>query len=205
MAGADLSGASLRRAILIRVDFSFATVEGADLSDVLRAPPAVVYVDERPLGEVLAAHEAFCESGGRAGAAARLAEIDFRPVGTLKRRKLSGLIAPGSVLFGMNLEGVELQGADLSRCDLRAANLRMADLRGARLIDAQLTRADLRGAILGPLEIGQGRFIRADLSRANLRQADLRRAFALRARLPEADLSDAKLDGCVLTDVELGG
>lgn len=79
----------------------------------------------------------------------------------------------------------------------------MADLRGARLIDAQLTRADMRGAMLGPLEIGQGRFVRTDLSRANLRLTDLRRAFALRARFLEADLSDAKLDGCVLTEAEI--
>lgn len=113
VAGADLSGASLRRAILIRVDFSFATVEGADLSDVLRAPPAVFYVDELPLAEVLAAHETYCNSAGRAGVAARLCAVDFRPVVSLKRRKLSGLVAPGSVLFGMDLEGVELQGADL--------------------------------------------------------------------------------------------
>ena len=56
--------------------------------------------------------------------------------------------------------------------------------RGARLIDAQLTRADLRGAILGPLEIGQGRFIRADLSRANF----------VNAQLKSANLTGATLD-----------
>ena len=122
---------------------------------------------------ILASHEAFCDSTGKSGKPVRLPDTDFRSVpGGLKGRRLSGLAAPNSIFFGMNLQGVQLQGADLSGCDLRGANLKMADLRGARLTDALLTRADLRGAKLGPLSIDDGRVVRTDLSRAILTASD---------------------------------
>ncbi|HYE45800.1 MAG TPA: pentapeptide repeat-containing protein, partial [Caulobacter sp.] len=142
----DLSGASLRRAVLTGVDTSAANFEKADLTDVLRAPPPVVYIDDTPLGEVLAEHERFCTSGGAGGAPARISRVDFRGLRQLRCRMMTGIHAPGSVFFGMDMERVELQGSDLSGADLRGANLRGADLRGVKFVDARLDRADLRGA-----------------------------------------------------------
>jgi uncharacterized protein YjbI with pentapeptide repeats len=113
-----------------------------------------------------------------------MAEIDFRTMRALKRRRLSGLSAPHSIFFGMDLEGCQLQGADLTGCDFRGANLREADLRGARFTESQLARADLRGAKMGPLALGDNRFVRTDFSRASLRGADLRGAHAARRAVP---------------------
>ena len=112
-------------------------------------PPPIFYVDDRSLTEVVAEHEQFCDSAGAKGQVLKMSEIDFRPMKTLKRRRLSGLNAPRSVFFGMDLEGCQFQGADLTDCDFRGANLREADLRGAKFTDAQLARADLRGAKMG--------------------------------------------------------
>jgi uncharacterized protein YjbI with pentapeptide repeats len=189
--------------VLTGADLAGTTFEGADLTEVLRAPPPLIYVDDAPLHEVLEAHELYVTSEGRDGAVARIPMVDFRPLRRLRKRRLAGLSAPGAIFFGMDLENVELQGANLADADLRGVNLRGADLRGARLVGAQLSRADLSGAKLGPLTIAQGRVLRTDLSRAVLRAADLTGADARRARLIDADLTRCKLDGCDLTSAEL--
>ncbi len=51
----------------------------------------------------------------------------------------------------------------------------------------------MRGAKMGPLAIGDSRFVRTDFTRASLRGADLRGAHAPRARFLEA-----QMDGCDL-------
>jgi len=193
----------MKRAVLTNVNLSQARLDDADLTDVLRAPPPIFYIDDKSLTEVVAEHEQFCDSAGRQGQVMKLHEVDFRPMKTLKRRRLSGLSAPKSIFFGMDLEGAQLQGADLTACDFRGANLREADLRGARFTGAQLARCDMRGAKMGPLAIGDNRFVRTDFSRASLRGADLRGASAPRARFLEAEMDGARIAGCDLTGAEL--
>ena len=202
LGGADLTGASMKRAVLAGVNLEHARLDDADLTDVLRAPAPLAYVDDRPLEEILAEHEAYCESDGARGRVVSLPEVDFRPLRNLRNRKLTALVAPRSILFGLDLQGVELQGADLSGCDLRGVNLRDADLRGAKLTDAQLARADLRGARMGPLMIAEGRYVRTDFTRASLRNADFRGASAPRARFLDADVGQARMAGCDLTAAE---
>jgi uncharacterized protein YjbI with pentapeptide repeats len=193
----------MKRTVVAGANLDQTRLDDVDMTEVLRGPPPIVYVDDRALDEVLADHEAYCQSGGAKGAVMSLPGVDFRPVKSLRGRHLTGLNAPGSIFFGLDMQRVELQGADLSGCDFRGADLREADLRGAKLLGAQLTRADLRGAQLGPLTISEGRFVRTDLTRASLRAADLRGATARRARLLEADLTQAKLAGCDLTGAEM--
>src|SRR5204862_339619 len=97
LGGADLTGASMKRAVLNGVNLSQARLDDADMTDVLRAPPPIFYVDDRSLTEVVAEHEQYCDTGGAKGQVIKLSEIDFRPMRTLKRRRLSGLTAPRSV------------------------------------------------------------------------------------------------------------
>src|SRR6201996_8395472 len=144
------------------------------MTDVLRAPPPVVYVDDRPLDKVLAEHEAYCDSAGARGAVIEMSGVDFRPMRSLKARRLTALVARNGVFFGLDLQAVQVTRAELSGSDLRGCDLRDADLRGAKLSGASFPRADLRGAKLGPLTIGDGRFVRTDFTRATLRGADLR-------------------------------
>jgi uncharacterized protein YjbI with pentapeptide repeats len=193
----------MKRAVLTGVNLDQTRLDDVDLTDALRAPPPIIYVDDRPLSEILAEHELYCDSHGQRGRVLNLPEIDFRPMRTLAHRRLTALIAPRSIFFDLDLRKVQLQGADLSGADFRGADLREADLRGAKLVDAQLGRADLRGAQLGPLTIAQGRYVRTDFTRAGLRHADLRGASAVRARFLECALNVARLDGCNLQHAEL--
>ena len=70
----------------------------------------------------------------------------------MKKRRLSGLNAPRSVFFGLDMEGCELQGGDFAGCDFRGANLRDADLSDA----VTLLADDGRGY---ELRFWQGRYL----------------------------------------------
>ena len=86
---ADLAGASLKRAVIAGVDLDGANFEGADLEGALKAPQALVYIDDTPLHDVISDHELWCDSEGFKGKPARLAAADFRPVRGLDRRRLA--------------------------------------------------------------------------------------------------------------------
>src|SRR5690606_14987542 len=128
--------ASLRGAVLTGTDLAGAGLKGADLEGALTAPPAMVFIDDRPLFELIGEHQRWCDSGGMDGAFFKGDEADFRSAGSLRGVRLTGLSARRAIFFGMDLSGAQLQGADLSGADLRATNLSGADLRGVRLRDA---------------------------------------------------------------------
>jgi uncharacterized protein YjbI with pentapeptide repeats len=192
---ADLSGASFRHAVIVGANLTDAEIDLNALDDTLGPPPPLVYIDDEPLLDVLKSHERWCASEGAKGELAKADGVDFRALGHLRDRKLTALRASGGIFFGMDLRGAALQGADLSGADLREADLRGADLRGSKLMRALMTRTDLRDAKLGPLEIGEQRFVRTDLSGAILRYADLRGADLRRARLLDADMQSAEMEG----------
>ena len=76
--GSDLSGASLRQAVLVGVNMDDANFSNADLTDVLKAPPPIIYVDDVPLQDLMRDHERYCESGGADGAVMKVSRVDFR-------------------------------------------------------------------------------------------------------------------------------
>jgi uncharacterized protein YjbI with pentapeptide repeats len=114
--GADLSGADLRQAKLIEADLTGANLDGADLRE------------------------------------ANLCRADLRQ-SSLKRAiflyaDLDGVDLRGAELEGANLARRRLEGMDLSDLNLTDANLSNARLRHAKLCRARLLRADLSGAQL---------------------------------------------------------
>src|SRR5258708_5794289 len=108
LAGADLSGASMKRTVLTGANLESATLDNVDMSDVLRAPPPVVYVDSRPIDQVLAEYEVYCDSGGEGGAVADFSNVDFRTMRTLKARRLPPLVPPTTTSFGLPLHRAHL-------------------------------------------------------------------------------------------------
>jgi uncharacterized protein YjbI with pentapeptide repeats len=202
LSGTDFSGASLRGAVVVGANLSAASLKDADLEGLLKAPPPVVFIDDRPLADLIRDHQLWCQTGGLDGAFFRGEEVDFRAAGDLRGVSLTALSAQRAVFYGMDLTGAELQGADLTGADLRGVRLCGADLRGAKLRDARLTRADLTDAKLGPLEVGPGRIVRADLTRACLRQARLCGADLTQARLLRAELEGVRTEGAILTLAE---
>ena len=92
---------------------------------------------------ILASHARWAETSGREGRPADLSGIDLRSVKGLAHGMLTALIAPGAVLYGLDLTGARLQGAHLEGADLRGAKLTGADLRGVNLKNAKLANAEL--------------------------------------------------------------
>ena len=129
------------------------------------------------------------------------ARLDYA-LSSLTPRGLDGLDPATRDLLRLGaLQILELRTPAHAAVDQTVDALRK--LRGAKLAGASFTRSDLRGAKLGPLTIGDGRFVRTDFTRAVLRGADLRGAHAHRARFLEADMHGANMAGCDLTDAEL--
>ena len=108
------------------------------------------------------------------GKPADLTNMDLRSVTLPPKRPLTALIAPGALMYGLDLQDISLQGS----------NLQGADLRGVNLAGAKLNHADLRGAQIGPLLISDARLLAARLDRAIARYADFRGADLRRAQFP---------------------
>ncbi len=112
-------------------------------------------VSEEDLKRILAAHEAWVETGGEKGEQADLSDAN------LSDANLNGAKLQGAGLTGANLQGARLYGANLQGAILAFANLQEADLSFANLQEAILRLANLQGA---------------DLSFAKLQGADLTEA-----------------------------
>jgi uncharacterized protein YjbI with pentapeptide repeats len=182
LSGADVTGATMRGAVMVDTMTNGCNLKEADTADMLEAPVAV-FIDDRPLDQLLTELEQWVKTGGGSGTRHSFAGVDFRLVNVMKGRGLSTLDASEAIFFGMDLSNAELQGANLVNADLRRCNLKGADLRGARLQGAKLNNANLEGANLGPLDLGGGRLIRSDLTGANLCHADISGADLTRARM----------------------
>jgi uncharacterized protein YjbI with pentapeptide repeats len=185
----------------------FAVLEGSDMTGVLTDDVAGKAVHDlpEPIEELLAKHARWAETEGRDGHPADLSGVDLRSVKGLPHAMLTALIAPGAVLYGMDLTGARLQGAQLEGADLRYTKLGGADLRGANLNKAKLANADLRDVNLGPLLISNERLLPARLERSDARYADLRGAELRQCLFIEADLSYADLTGAHLRAADFRG
>lgn len=110
---------------------------------------------------------------------------------------------PGS---GKQLAGQHLTSSEVSAFqpgDLRCANLAGADLSGLSLGQVDFTGAILRNANLQHADLTQATLDFADLSGANLTDATMIQAEAKQARLTGADLSGVDLTQADLTGADL--
>ncbi|MGD9644684.1 MAG: pentapeptide repeat-containing protein [Pirellulales bacterium] len=142
--GADLRGANLTGAWLVKADFTLADLRGAQLA---RAELAGAKFVETKLDDT--------DFSGANLADAMLAGL------TLRSTRFDGAILRGANLAGSDLEEITIPGADLE-----GAWLRYANLTGSSLPAARLASANLRGAYLAFVD-----WERADLRDADLRGA----------------------------------
>ena len=63
LSGTDFSGASLRGAVVVGANLSAASLKDADLEGLLKAPPPVVFIDDRPLADLIRDHQLRCCRG----------------------------------------------------------------------------------------------------------------------------------------------
>jgi uncharacterized protein YjbI with pentapeptide repeats len=200
LSAANLEGADLRGAILSGATTTMMRTRGADMRDVILAPPVQDPATGQRIRQQLESHMRWHLTQGREGAPGSFDGLDMRDCDAFAGKSLAGLRARGAIFFGMDMQGCQLQGATLAGADLRGVDLSMADLRGANLCGAQLQRAKLVGACLGPLQVSADRQFPCDISRADLMAADL----------SGADLRGVKADGAIfrsaiLDDVKSDG
>jgi uncharacterized protein YjbI with pentapeptide repeats len=146
--GANLIDADLRQAALDE-----ATEQSTSLMRAQRARPGPSADD---LPDILKAHFAWAQSGGKTGARADFSQMD------MSGRYLGKAVLAGAVLRGTVLTDADLSNAVLAACDLRDAVLLRTDLRGADLRGADLRGAHLANALLD--DVLQGRIGEAGLA-----------------------------------------
>ncbi len=182
LSGADLSGASFRRAELSGAKLSQANLSRTNFN---------------------ASNLSFSELGGANLQYANLGRVDLSyadlsqanlSYADLRGANLTGANLSGANLCYANLDRAKLLDADLSRSQLRRVNLRYADLTHANLSGADLTRAQLSSVNLN----------RTDLSDAYLRHTNLSGAQICDANLVGANLFSTNLNGATLNRTRVG-
>jgi uncharacterized protein YjbI with pentapeptide repeats len=161
LAAANLKGARLDRATLIRAELSSANLEGATL---LRPNTTTSFApDPREAPRFAGARMAGAKIVARLdGADFRWADLTGAVFGTGDGR-LEVLLTSQVLMNGCDFSEATLKEAILLGASLRFAHFVNADLRGADLRGTDLTRADFAGADLSG----------ADVTGANLDEADL--------------------------------
>jgi uncharacterized protein YjbI with pentapeptide repeats len=193
MSGANLEGADMRGAIMIGTNTMMMNTRGADMSDVMAAPPSQDPAEGARIRAMLESHVQWHKTGGEQGEPGQFDGLDMRDCQLFAGKSLAGLRARDAIFFGLNMTDCQLQGALLAGADLRGVDLSGADLRGANLKGAKLQRARLVGCDLSPLIVSGDKQFPCDLSGANLSAADL----------SDTDMRDARLDGALFTSANL--
>jgi uncharacterized protein YjbI with pentapeptide repeats len=134
--GRDLRGAIFSFAILPRVDFTGAKLQGAQLDSAQLQGAMLDHAKLQGASLDLAKFQgAWLDSANLQGA-------------SLKSANLQGASLHSAQLQGASLTNADFQGADLSSAQLQGASLEQAHLQGAWFNDAQLQGASFSEAIL---------------------------------------------------------
>jgi len=182
---AQLLGAPLQRAVLVRANLHSVDLFGANLqgANLWRAnlPAAGLY--DATL------RDACFESANLRGAELTLANARGADFAMADLR--AGELAEAK-LQRATLVAAQLQGASLNSVKLDGASLYAARLQGAHLRRTQLVNADLRQVTIASLQEDTEKIGLAITRMADMREADLRGALLSGATIaPEADLSGA--------------
>ena len=138
-------------------------------------------IEAKELGDVLADHEKWLASDGKAGKFANLSGFNLENI-DLSFRNLGKIVLKGARLQSANLHGANLEEANLAEADLSAANLRQASLQKSILCDVEFQNADVQDARIHDSDLSG-----ADLTKANgLVSTQLGGTNLLRAKLPDS-------------------
>lgn len=203
LSGANLEGADLRGAIMIGTNTMMMNTRGADMREVISAPPLQDPLEAQRIHHMLEGHVLWHSSEGISGKPASFDGLDMRGCQRLSGKPLAGLRARGGIFFGLDMTDVQLQGAMLAGADFRGADLSGADLRGANLSGAKLQRARLVGCKMSPMIVSGERQFPCDLSGADLSAADLTGADLRGARTENATFANALFTDAVMNRTTL--
>jgi len=193
--GANLSGASFRRAIVRDSNFKGANLKGADFryADVRACQFAEAEnLDPTALRQGLFSATTTFPPGvdGEKNGARLLADVTAEaPPGPADTEK-KGLAAE---IEKMVSSGIKHDGKDLSDKDFSDSSLVKASFGAAKLTRTRFNRSDLRGALFRAAEIEDTQFDGADLAYSDFRGAILTRPSFRDCSMIGADLSDQVL------------
>ncbi|APR84100.1 Alcohol dehydrogenase [Minicystis rosea] len=188
--GIDLTGVVFIRAKLAGTDLTGATLDRAELSEILCDKAIFAKVRAKGLtmlkGDLRGVdlHEAelsecnFLEvdlSGADFTGASlfRTAWVDTVAEGACFRDALLDKFRVVKAQKGSSLAGSNFRGAKLRAANLRGVNLEGVDLRETDLTQSDFSEANLRGANLEGARAVEARFMKTDLTDANLARSDL--------------------------------
>ena len=136
----------MRSAILTGSNVEAIANSGADLTDAVTDSNIGPSLDDlqKPILHMIDDHQTWVKTSGKEGHHLDLSGFDLRECRSLKRQKLTALVAIKAKFFGMNLFQIELQSANLEGADFRRCDLVQADFRGANLKGAKFSHSDLR-------------------------------------------------------------
>ncbi len=226
LSGANLSKTSFKSSIIAGTLMAESGYRDMDLSGARYERDMGDKLESlgKSLPELLKDHTKWVASKGETGIQLDLSDYDMRDVLDLKKIPLTAIRCIGGNFLHQDLRRAELQSAQFDKSDFSDCNMWEADLRGSSFKYARFCRANLKGAMLCPLEFqnpdGTTRLQRADMSGANLRyvnftDADLRHVIFMGVDLTSAvirncdmrgaDLTGAILQGAILENVNLEG
>ncbi|MEO1206710.1 MAG: pentapeptide repeat-containing protein [Pseudomonadota bacterium] len=152
LTGADLSYVDLRdtridRAVIIGTNFSYANLEGAELSLPTTSKNMSFNITESAkfLGANLTGARVLARLHGANFRKAVLRKTDFS---ALNPGTATIASVPRNYLIGAHFDGADAREADFSNANMNFATFTDADLRGADFTSAELVGADLTGAKL---------------------------------------------------------
>jgi uncharacterized protein YjbI with pentapeptide repeats len=174
--GRDLTGAIFDFAILPKVDFTGADLEGASFYGAQLQGASLEYAQLQG---------ASLNNAGFQGTSLYYAQLQGAWLGEAQLQ--------GASLYGAQLQGASLDSAQLKGASLGSARLQGASLKSAQLQGASLDRAQLQGASLDFAQLQGASLAGAQFQGASLEFAQLQGASLQQASLPASDLSQALL------------
>ena len=120
---------------------------------------------------------------------------------SIKEADLDGVDLRGADLRGADLTEADLTGSDLSQANLQGVIAPESVLSGVDLSNTDLSAADLRGANLSGSDLSSTNLSGTNLHGADLRNAKLENANLSGANLRYANLGGAALQGAQLTNL----
>lgn len=192
LTGADMQGVVLLGATMERAKFTGANIKNAvftvneETRRLFGGNPAFEehLANLKETDRIVAAHEEWVNSGGRAG----------------KRADFAGMPLRGVDLRGRELSAVSFRGADLTGAKLAHARLAAADFTGANLSYAELSHADLRGGAMDSTTL-----LHTIVEGANFNDLDLRGGGKLSIRFTGANIEWTDFSQCSITPDQLAG
>ncbi len=195
----NFAGANFRTINLDRMNWFFSVIDRADFRDSSNLSSTFMPLDGVNFDNSTLSAARFSEMRGCSFRGANMDEVGIAASSTvedsifdcasMKRAKVSQVIAINNSFRDCNLERADLSRSKFNGANFSNANMHSVNLSGAVLKNVCLENADLSGADLSDADLSGANLTNANLSTANLACANLTGAIVTRAKFSETNLA----------------